>query len=82
MRRMKKDVAKDLPDKIQRVALCTLSPDQQMVYRQYQREDVLPWDLIDHGYRNDFLWKDYQRGLAELHTPVCDTATCKICGVC
>lgn len=64
-------------------ALGVVRPNpEQMVYRQYQREDVLPWDLIDHGYRNDFLWKDYQRGLAELHTPVCDTATCKICGVC
>jgi SNF2 family DNA or RNA helicase len=34
MRRLKKEVAKDLPDKIQRVAYSTLSRDQQMVYRQ------------------------------------------------
>jgi len=52
------------------------------VYRQYRQNDSLPWDVIDHGYRNDFLWQDYQRGLQALHTPVCDTATCKICGVC
>ena len=54
----------------------------EFTYRQYERRDFLPWDIIDHGYKNDFLWNDYQRGLAELHMPVCDTATCKICGVC
>ncbi|MFQ5673776.1 MAG: radical SAM protein [Nitrospinales bacterium] len=52
------------------------------VYRQYGQNDFLPWDIIDHGYHNDFLWQDYQRGLKALHTPVCDTATCKICGIC
>jgi len=34
MRRLKKEVAKDLPDKIQRTAFTTLSKDQHMVYRQ------------------------------------------------
>jgi len=51
-------------------------------YRQYQLEDFLPWDIIDHGYHNKFLWQDYQRGLREKHTPICDTAVCKICGIC
>ncbi len=54
----------------------------EVVYRQYGPDDFLPWDLVDHGYRDNFLWWDYQRGLKEKHTPVCDTATCKICGVC
>lgn len=53
-----------------------------VVYRQYGPDDFLPWDLIDHGYRDNFLWWDYQRAKKEKHTPVCDTATCKICGVC
>jgi superfamily II DNA or RNA helicase len=34
LRRLKKDVAKDLPDKIQRVAHCTLTGDQAKVYKQ------------------------------------------------
>jgi len=34
LRRLKKEVAKDLPDKIQRVAHCTLSGDQGKVYKQ------------------------------------------------
>jgi len=34
LRRLKKEVAKDLPDKIQRVAHCSLSKDQHMVYKK------------------------------------------------
>ncbi len=54
----------------------------QVNYRQFERDDVLPWDIVDHGYKNHFLWQDYQRGLRQKHTPICDTATCKICGLC
>ncbi len=34
LRRLKKDVAKDLPDKIVRVAHCSLSKDQHLVYKK------------------------------------------------
>jgi len=34
MRRMKIEVAKDLPAKIERIASCTLSKDQQLVYKE------------------------------------------------
>ena len=47
-----------------------------------RKDDHLPWDIIDHGYFPKFLWQDYQRALRHKHTPVCDTATCKICGIC
>lgn len=64
-------------------ALKDASPSaDDVVYRQYGPDDFLPWDVIDHGYRDNFLWWDYQRGFKEKHTPVCDTATCKICGIC
>ena len=53
-----------------------------VAYRQFGRDDFLPWDIVDHGYKNHFLWQDYQRGLRQKHTPICDTATCKICGLC
>ncbi|MFO7535631.1 MAG: SNF2-related protein [Kiritimatiellia bacterium] len=33
LRRLKADVAKDLPPKIERVALCSLAPEQKQVYR-------------------------------------------------
>ncbi len=34
LRRLKKDVAKDLPPKLERLAACELSPDQKIVYRE------------------------------------------------
>lgn len=34
LRRLKREVAKDLPPRIDRVAYCTLSTDQQMVYKE------------------------------------------------
>lgn len=34
MRRLKRDVATDLPPKIEKLAVCTLSPDQQTVYKE------------------------------------------------
>ena len=38
LRRIKKDVAKDLPDKIVRVSYCTMTPDQQKVYHDVLAE--------------------------------------------
>lgn len=34
LRRLKKDVAKELPERIDRIAYCTMSPDQRAVYQQ------------------------------------------------
>jgi SNF2 family DNA or RNA helicase len=34
LRRLKRDVAKDLPDKIEQVAFCDLNPEQRTVYQQ------------------------------------------------
>jgi len=34
LRRLKREVAKDLPEKIEQVSFCELSPDQQQVYQQ------------------------------------------------
>jgi len=37
LRRLRKDVAKDLPPKIQKIAACPLTPDQQLVYAELLR---------------------------------------------
>lgn len=54
------------------------------VHRQRPREEILPWDHIDHGIQRDFLWKEYQRALVEKTTPPCPTPPhhCTLCGVC
>jgi radical SAM superfamily enzyme YgiQ (UPF0313 family) len=34
-------------------------------YRPRSREEVLPWDFIDHGVPKEFLWREYQEALRE-----------------
>ena len=38
LRRLKTDVARDLPDKIERISYCTLTPDQQLVYNELLKQ--------------------------------------------
>ena len=52
------------------------------VHRVIPAGEPLPWDLIDHGIRKDYLWREYQRGLAGRTTPPCDVGRCTRCGVC
>jgi radical SAM superfamily enzyme YgiQ (UPF0313 family) len=50
--------------------------------RQRGRDEIFPWDVIDHGIDKRYLWAEYQKSLAGKSTPRCDTARCKRCGVC
>lgn len=52
------------------------------VYRERQRQELLPWDFIDHGLSKDYLWNEYQAALAGETTPQCDPGNCVACGVC
>ncbi len=54
------------------------------VHRERDREELLPWDFIDHGLNKDFLWNEYQRARQSKETKPCpaDPDHCKICGVC
>ena len=57
------------------------SPDFY-VYRAKGRDETFPWDLIDHGVRKEYLYREYERGLKGLVTPPCDLGRCRRCGVC
>ncbi len=50
--------------------------------RQRSKDEIFPWDIIDHSITRRYLWEEYQRGLAARATPPCDTLRCKRCGVC
>jgi len=50
--------------------------------RKRCRDEVMPWEIIDHGIDRNFLWAEYQKALAGRTTSACDTAVCKKCGVC
>jgi radical SAM family uncharacterized protein len=52
------------------------------VYRERDRDELFPWDFIDHGVSKDYLWKEYQAALAGESTEPCDPQECKRCGVC
>jgi hypothetical protein len=52
------------------------------VYRERQREELFPWDFIDHGVSKDYLWNEYQLALAGEVTDPCDPEVCDRCGVC
>lgn len=57
-------------------------------YAQRRRDasEIFPWEIIDHGIDREFLWREYQRGLAAKISPSCGSgltqAHCRKCGVC
>ena len=52
------------------------------VSRQREREELFPWDFIDHGVKKDYLWHEYQQALAGATTEPCEPEVCERCGVC
>jgi radical SAM superfamily enzyme YgiQ (UPF0313 family) len=60
-----------------------LNPDFY-VYRERSRDELLPWDFIDHGIDKAFLWNEYRRALEAKTTRPCpmNPESCSICGVC
>lgn len=55
---------------------------ESSVYADRAKDETLAWDLIDHGIRKSYLWKEYQKGLEGLLTGPCDVGECFRCGVC
>ncbi len=53
--------------------------------RQRGRDEVFPWEIVDHGLDRRFLWAEYQLALQSKSSRGCEIATvkgCKRCGVC
>lgn len=57
-----------------------LDPDFYIT-RERGAEELLPWEVIDSGVSRDYLWREYQRGLAGQRTIPCQPG-CQRCGVC
>jgi radical SAM superfamily enzyme YgiQ (UPF0313 family) len=49
---------------------------------QYGKDNYLPWNIIDHSIRQDYLWGEYQKSFQEKTTIPCDPSVCRRCGVC
>jgi radical SAM superfamily enzyme YgiQ (UPF0313 family) len=58
-----------------------LNPDF-FVSRERDRDELFPWDFIDHGLKKDYLWEEYQKALKAEKTIPCQVEKCKRCGVC
>jgi radical SAM superfamily enzyme YgiQ (UPF0313 family) len=58
-----------------------MNPDF-FVYRVKDLNERLPWDFIDHNIDKSFLVEEYNRALASIESPACDTESCTRCGVC
>ena len=50
--------------------------------RERGHAEVLPWDHLSAGVTKEFLWKEYERALAEALTPDCRWDHCSACGIC
>ncbi|MBE9504613.1 MAG: TIGR03960 family B12-binding radical SAM protein [Proteobacteria bacterium] len=50
--------------------------------RERDKDEVLPWEILDMGIEKNYLWKEYERGLAGKYTPPCNVNVCTRCGVC
>lgn len=46
------------------------------------QDELLCWEVVDHGLRPGYLWQDYTRALAGGLTRPCEPAVCRRCGVC
>jgi len=50
--------------------------------RQYGPDSFLPWQVVDQGIDDSYLWAEYSRSFAAKTTAPCDTERCRRCGVC
>ena len=48
--------------------------------RQREKDEILPWDIIDAGVTKEFLWKENERSMVAKVTPDCRKG-CQACGI-
>lgn len=54
----------------------------QYAIRHRDRDELMCWDVVDHGIRPGYLWEEYERALQGRLTAACQPAVCHRCGVC
>lgn len=50
--------------------------------RPRSRDELFPWDVIDHGFSPGYMWQEYSRAMRGLATAACEPERCRRCGVC
>lgn len=54
-----------------------LPPPEEFVHRTYGEHEPLPSDFIDHHISKQYLRTERCKTFAAVHTPLCDTSTCR-----
>jgi radical SAM superfamily enzyme YgiQ (UPF0313 family) len=53
------------------------------VMRERDRDELFPWEIIDHGIERKYLWSEYEKSFGAQFTEPCDLGgRCRRCGVC
>jgi radical SAM family uncharacterized protein/radical SAM-linked protein len=65
---------------LEAMAECGLDPDDYL--RARDGEEILPWDHLDSGIREDFFLCERERAMRGELTPDCRYSACNGCGVC
>ncbi|MEJ5300567.1 MAG: radical SAM protein [Thermodesulforhabdaceae bacterium] len=53
------------------------------VMRERRKDELFPWEIVDHGIDKEFLWHEYEKALAGSESPGCPSVNgCGFCGVC
>ncbi len=50
-------------------------------YREREKKEILPWDMIDCGVTKEFLWLEWQKALQGVSTDDCRVSMCSGCGL-
>ena len=58
-----------------------LRPETYAIH-QHGEDDYFPWNIVDHGIQQEYLWQEYQKSFQARTTVSCDTTVCRRCGVC
>lgn len=58
-----------------------ISPEDYAM-RARGKDELFPWEVIDHSIDRRYLWAEYLKALVARTTSPCATATCRRCGVC
>ncbi len=52
------------------------------IYRERNKDEPLPWDIIDSGVTKEFLWSEFEKSRSDQLTEDCRVSACAGCGCC
>ncbi len=50
--------------------------------RPREPDELMCWQVLDHGIRDGYLYRELERAYRLQATPPCDTSRCRRCGIC